>query len=76
MGIYQTGNACIVAVRVKRTSRSVAATATHKPVSAETELFKWLDEQEEMEKQHVLQQLFKRQTKDKPEYQATGRRKK
>ena len=76
MVIYQTGNACIVAVQVKRTSRSAAATAGTKPVSAETELFKWLDEQEEMEKQHVLQQLFKRQPKNKPEYQVTGRRKK
>ena len=74
MGVYQKPtNACIVAVRVKRTSRSAAATVGTNPVSAETELFKWLDEQEEMEKQHVLQQLFKRQPK---EDQVTGRRKK
>ncbi|WP_163371049.1 hypothetical protein [Endozoicomonas acroporae] len=58
MGAYN--NAVIVAARIRRTSRSVAATAGHRPVSAEAELFKWLDEKDELEKQHVLQQLFKK----------------
>ena len=53
MGVYN--NAVIVAARIRRTSRSVAATAGHRPVSAEAELFKWLDEQDELEKQQAIE---------------------
>lgn len=47
--------ASIVAVRVKRRSRSAVDTAGHRPVSAEKELFRWLDEQEELEADRALE---------------------
>ena len=56
MGAYT--NACIVAVQVRRKSRCTASTA-RKPVRAEVEFLKWLDELDELEKQAVLKRLWK-----------------
>ena len=54
-------NACIVAVRVRKSSRAVAATAgnVHQPVNGDKEIIRWLQEQDEQEKQAVLAKLFK-----------------
>ena len=72
--------ACIVAVRVKRRSRTVAATAgwNNPPaVNGEQFLMSWLAEQDELEKQNVLQRLFIRKTtRYLPECQAEGERQK
>ena len=56
MGVYT--NACIVAVQVRRKSRCGANTV-RKPVKAEDEYLKWLDELDELEKQAVLKRLWK-----------------
>lgn len=51
-------NACIVAVRVRRKSPCAAGTASRLVVRAETELLKWLDEQDELEKRAELRRLW------------------
>ena len=55
--------AVIVAVRVKRKSRPAASIAGRKisvPINGQQFLMQWLDEQDEAEKQIIIDRLFKK----------------
>ena len=60
MGTYK--NACIVAAQVRKKSLCAANIARKPAVKAETEVMRWLDEQDELEKQIIINQLFKTRT--------------